>query len=94
VLNEQLLRADARRNRARVMEVAAEIFTTEGLSVPVHEIARRAGVGTGTVSRHFPTKEHLFAAILRDRMAVLTARPRRSPRRRSPVPRSPCSSPR
>ncbi len=73
MLNEQLLRADARRNRARVMEVAAEIFATEGLSVPVHEIARRAGVGTGTVSRHFPTKEHLFAAILRDRMAVLTA---------------------
>jgi AcrR family transcriptional regulator len=67
------LRADARRNRARVLEVAAEIFATEGLSVPVHEIARRAGVGTGTVSRHFPAKEDLFAAILLGRMEQLTA---------------------
>jgi AcrR family transcriptional regulator len=67
------LRADAQRNRARVLEVAAEVFATEGLSVPVHEIARRAGVGTGTVSRHFPTKEELFAAILLDRMRQLTS---------------------
>jgi AcrR family transcriptional regulator len=67
-------RADAQRNRARVLEVAAEVFATEGLSVPVHEIARRAGVGTGTVSRHFPTKEELFAAILLDRMAALADR--------------------
>ena len=66
------LRADARRNRARVLAVAAEVFAAEGLSVPVHEIARRAGVGTGTVSRHFPTKEDLFAAILLDRMEHLT----------------------
>jgi AcrR family transcriptional regulator len=65
------LRADAQRNRARVLEVAAEVFATEGLSVPVHEIARRAGVGTGTVSRHFRTKEELFAAILLDRVRWL-----------------------
>jgi AcrR family transcriptional regulator len=65
-------RADAVRNRAKVLEVAAEVFATEGLGVPVHEIARRAGVGTGTVSRHFPTKEDLFTAILLDRMAELT----------------------
>jgi len=63
--NPPTLRADARRNRAHILEVAAEAFATEGLSVPVHEIARRAGVGTGTVSRHFPTKEDLFTAILR-----------------------------
>lgn len=67
-------RADAVRNRAKVLEVAAEIFDTEGLSVPVHEIARRAGVGTGTVSRHFPTKEDLFTAILLGRMEQLTAK--------------------
>jgi AcrR family transcriptional regulator len=66
------LRADAQRNRARVLQVAAEVFAAEGLSVPVHEIARRAGVGTGTVSRHFPTKEELFAAVLLDRMKQLT----------------------
>jgi AcrR family transcriptional regulator len=56
------LRADARRNRARVLEAAAQVFAAEGLSVPVHEIARRAGVGTGTVSRHFPAKEDLYEA--------------------------------
>jgi AcrR family transcriptional regulator len=64
-------RADARRNRARVLEVAAQVFATEGLSVPVHEIARRAGVGTGTVSRHFPSKRELFAAILLRRLEQL-----------------------
>jgi AcrR family transcriptional regulator len=48
------------------------VFATDGLSVPVHEIARRAGVGTGTVSRHFPTKQALFAAILLGRMEQLT----------------------
>jgi AcrR family transcriptional regulator len=66
-------RADAQRNRARVLEVAAQVFATEGLSVPVHEIARRAGVGTGTVSRHFPSKQELFAAILLRRLEQLTA---------------------
>src|SRR5690242_14517236 len=62
------LRADARRNRQRVLDVAAAAFTTEGPGVSVHEIARRAGVGTGTVSRHFPTKEALFQAIVLDRI--------------------------
>src|SRR5882724_8980099 len=62
------LRADAQRNRQQVLEVAAAAFTAEGLGVSVHEIARRAGVGTGTVSRHFPTKETLFQAIVLDRI--------------------------
>jgi AcrR family transcriptional regulator len=65
------LRADARRNRARILEVAVEAFAADGLSVPVQEIARRAGVGTGTVSRHFPTKEALFEAILLGRAGQL-----------------------
>ncbi|MEB3020535.1 TetR/AcrR family transcriptional regulator [[Mycobacterium] crassicus] len=62
------LRADAARNRARVLEVAYETFAAEGLSVPIDEIARRAGVGAGTIYRHFPTKEELFSAVIRDRM--------------------------
>lgn len=66
-------RADAQRNRARVLEVAAQVFAEEGLSVSVHEIARRAGVGTGTVSRHFPHKQDLFAAILLSRLEQLIA---------------------
>ena len=65
------LRADAARNRARVLDIAYETFAAEGLSVPIDEIARRAGVGAGTVYRHFPTKEALFAAVIEDRMQHL-----------------------
>ena len=61
-------RADARRNRARVLEVAHEVFATEGLGVTMDDVARRAGVGVGTVYRHFPTKEALFEAILASRI--------------------------
>jgi AcrR family transcriptional regulator len=57
-------RADALRNRVRVLEAAEAAFSAEGLSVPIDEIARRAGVGAGTVYRHFPTKEALFEAII------------------------------
>jgi AcrR family transcriptional regulator len=63
------LRADAVRNRARVLEVAYETFAAEGLGVPIDEIARRAGVGAGTVYRHFPTKEDLFRAVIEDRIS-------------------------
>ncbi|GAA4581254.1 TetR/AcrR family transcriptional regulator [Planotetraspora phitsanulokensis] len=62
------LRADAARNRARVLQVAYETFAEEGAGVPIDEIARRAGVGAGTVYRHFPTKESLFQAIVADRL--------------------------
>ena len=65
---ERPVRADAARNRARVLEVAYDTFAADGLSVPIDEIARRAGVGAGTVYRHFPTKEALFRAVIADRM--------------------------
>jgi AcrR family transcriptional regulator len=57
-------RADARRNRLRVLQAAQEAFESEGIAVSVEAIARRAGVGVGTVYRHFPTKEALFQAII------------------------------
>jgi AcrR family transcriptional regulator len=66
------LRADARRNRARVLEAARAAFAAEGASVPLDEIARRAGVGAGTVYRHFPTKQALFEAVVDDRLRQLT----------------------
>jgi AcrR family transcriptional regulator len=77
-------RADARRNRARILDAAFEAFATDGLSVPVQEIARRAGVGTGTVSRHFPTKESLFVAILQSRAQRLIAEAERLGRASDP----------
>lgn len=68
------MRADAARNRARVLEIAYETFAAEGLAVPIDEIARRAGVGAGTVYRHFPTKEALFEAVIADRVRGVVAR--------------------
>jgi AcrR family transcriptional regulator len=55
------------------LEVAHEVFAAEGLSVPIDEIARRAGVGPGTVYRHFATKEALFQAVMRNRVSALAA---------------------
>jgi AcrR family transcriptional regulator len=62
------LRVDAERNRQRLLEVAETVFANEGLDVPIDEIARRAGLGIGTLYRHFPTKEALFAAIVIGRL--------------------------
>lgn len=70
---ERKPRADAVRNRARLLQVAFDTFASDGLSVPIDEIARRAGVGAGTVYRHFPTKDQLFAAIISDRLAHHTS---------------------
>lgn len=57
------MRADARRNRARLLEVAEAVFEDKGTSVSTEEIAKAAGVGIGTVFRHFPTKESLLEAV-------------------------------
>jgi AcrR family transcriptional regulator len=65
------LRADARRNRELVLQTARRSFATEGLAVSLDEIARRAGVGPGTVHRHFPTKEALYLAVATDMLQQL-----------------------
>src|SRR6202020_232763 len=62
------LRADAQRTRRRLLEAATELFSERGLDVGVGEIAERAGVGRGTLFRNFPSKEHLIAAIVVERM--------------------------
>lgn len=58
------MRADARRNVERILKAAEDLFASDGLSVPVDMIAGRAGVGVGTLYRHFPTKEALFTAVV------------------------------
>jgi AcrR family transcriptional regulator len=59
-------RADARRNRAGILAAAEQVFSDEGAAGSTEEIARRAGVSVGTVFRHFPTKQELLAAIIKD----------------------------
>ncbi|HEY4412220.1 MAG TPA: helix-turn-helix domain-containing protein [Gaiellaceae bacterium] len=67
------LRADAQRNLDRVLVAATECFAESGVNASVDEIARRAGVGHGTVFRRFPTKEALIAAVIDAHVTVLTA---------------------
>ncbi|MEV6978089.1 helix-turn-helix domain-containing protein [Kitasatospora sp. NPDC093806] len=67
------LRADAARNRAKLLDTATEVFTTRGVGVPTEEIARAAGVGVGTLFRHFPTKEALLEAVLVRRLDTIAA---------------------
>jgi len=57
------LRADARRNRDKLIEAAAPAFAEHGTAASLEEIARRAGVGIGTLYRHFPTREHLVEVV-------------------------------
>jgi AcrR family transcriptional regulator len=71
--SDRELRADARRNRERVLRTAQQLFATEGLGVSLDEIARRAGVGPGTVHRHFPAKEALYLAVAIDMLQRLVA---------------------
>jgi AcrR family transcriptional regulator len=58
-------RADARRNEAALLNAAAAAFVESGVSVPVRDIAARAGVGVGTIYRHFPTRADLIIAVYR-----------------------------
>ncbi|GAC1373848.1 MAG: TetR/AcrR family transcriptional regulator [Actinomycetota bacterium] len=61
---ERPLRADARRNRERVLQAAEVLFAEGGLKVQIEQVAQRAGVGVGTVCRNFPTKQALVDAVL------------------------------
>lgn len=72
------VRADAARNRDRVLAAAQSVFTTHGADASPHEVARFAGVGVGTLYRHFATREDLLEAVLSDRfesLRQLAARP-------------------
>lgn len=64
-------RSDAVRNRAAVLQAAAEMFAETGIQVPMEQIAERANVGVGTVYRHFPSKDALVESVVSHRLAVL-----------------------
>jgi AcrR family transcriptional regulator len=71
--SERHLRADAQRNRERILEAATTLMATHGIDVPIDEIAQLAQVGVGTVYRNFPTKGALFEGLLLARIAPLVA---------------------
>ncbi|WP_406019783.1 TetR/AcrR family transcriptional regulator [Nocardioides sp. NBC_00850] len=67
------MRADAERNRERVLDAARELFAEQGLDASTNEVARRAGVGVATLFRRFPTRDDLVGAVFADRMAAYVA---------------------
>jgi AcrR family transcriptional regulator len=78
-------RADARRNHDRLLGAARAVFTEQGPDAPLEEVARRAGVGIGTLYRHFPTREALITAVFFDRIETLRARAEELAESESPV---------
>jgi AcrR family transcriptional regulator len=78
-------RADAQRNRARILEAAKKEFTRSGANASLEEIAKKAGVGPGTLYRHFPTREDLLVAVYRSEMEKLAAAKRTLADSKSPV---------
>ncbi|MEU9448494.1 helix-turn-helix domain-containing protein [Streptomyces sp. NPDC048277] len=68
------MRADARRNYERLLKVAVEAFAEHGENASLDDIAKRAGVGSGTLYRHFPTRQALLEAALADRLEGLAAK--------------------
>jgi AcrR family transcriptional regulator len=74
---ERKPRTDAQRNRERILEVAKQAFSQSGASASLDEIAREAGVGPGTLYRHFPTREALLEAVYRTEVEKLAAAERR-----------------
>src|SRR5580692_7690605 len=69
---ERPLRADARRNRERILESARAAFAETGADAQIDDVARHAGVGVGTVYRHFPTKQALLAELVRQTFRLFT----------------------
>ena len=75
--NERPLRADARRNREKIVAAARTAFAQSGLATQMDDVAREAGVGVGTLYRHFPTKDDLVRALVVDRFERITAESRK-----------------
>jgi AcrR family transcriptional regulator len=78
-------RADAQRNRERILEVAKEAFTRSGANTSLDDIAKQAGVGPGTLYRHFPTREELLQAVYRTELERLAAVERKFAQTMTPI---------
>jgi AcrR family transcriptional regulator len=75
---ERPLRADARRNHEKILQSAREVFAADGIDAQMDDVARRAGLGVGTLYRHFPTKEALLVELLRAKARAFAANTRQA----------------
>jgi AcrR family transcriptional regulator len=78
-------RADAQRNHERILEIAKEAFTRSGVNINLDELARDAGVGPGTLYRHFPTRDALVEAVYRSEVGKLAAAERKFAETMTPI---------
>jgi AcrR family transcriptional regulator len=78
-------RTDAQQNRARILDVAKEAFTRSGANASLDDIARQAGVGPGTLYRHFPTRDALLEAVYRSEVEKLAAAERKFAQELPPI---------
>src|SRR5271155_2719202 len=78
-------RADAQRNRERILEVAKDAFTRSGANASLDDIAKEARVGPGTLYRHFPTREELLQAVYRSELEKLAAAERKLAQTMPPI---------
>jgi AcrR family transcriptional regulator len=78
-------RADAQRNRERILEVAREAFTRSGANASLDDIAKESGVGPGTLYRHFPTREELLQAVYRSELEKLAGAERKLAQSMPPI---------
>jgi len=78
-------RADAQRNRERILEIAKKAFTRSGVNISLDDVAKQAGIGAGTLYRHFPTREALLEAVYRTEVEKLAAAERELAETLSPI---------
>jgi AcrR family transcriptional regulator len=78
-------RADAQRNRERILEIAKDAFTRSGANISLDEVAKQAGIGAGTLYRHFPTRDTLLEAVYRTEVEKLAAAERKLAEAMSPL---------
>src|SRR5580700_10901532 len=78
-------RADAQRNRARILDIAKGAFTRLGANISLDDVARRAGIGPGTLYRHFPTRDALIEAVYRTEVEKLAAAERQFAETMAPI---------
>src|SRR5271163_4355271 len=78
-------RADAERNRERILEIAKDAYTRSGVNISLDDVAKQAGIGAGTLYRHFPTRDALLEGVYRTEVEKLAAAERKFAQAMPPI---------